>query len=175
MDGIPNVIRVLEEVENEKLSSLRYLEGNACVGGCVGGALAFENNYVAKAAIRQLVAGMPHEHPDKAVPASMLTKYPTRNEVPYEPSAAMRLDDNLIVAMQKMNRMNEILEKLPGYDCGSCGSPTCKAFAEDIVRGYVASELDCVHLMKNKLRIMAQEMVTLAQSTIDLGKGDKEE
>ena len=28
---------------------------------------------------------------------------------------------------------------------------------------------------KNKLKIMAQEMVTLAQSTIDLGKGDKDE
>ncbi len=163
VDGIPNVIRVLEEVENEKLSTLRYLEGNACIGGCVGGALTFENNYVAKAAIRQLVAAMPKEHPDKAVPASMLTKYPTRNDAPYEASAAMRLDDNLIAAMQKMNRMNQILETLPGYDCGSCGSPTCKTFAEDIVRGY-CTEMDCVHLMKEKIRSMAQEMVALAQT-----------
>ena len=60
--------------------------------------------------------------------------------------------------------MNQILETLPGYDCGSCGSPTCKTFAEDIVRGF-CSEMDCVHLMKEKLRVMAQEMVALAQTT----------
>ncbi|MBQ6175103.1 MAG: 4Fe-4S dicluster domain-containing protein [Clostridia bacterium] len=169
VDGIPNVIRVLEEVENDKLRDLEYLEGNACIGGCVGGALVFENNYVAKAAIRQMVSAMPQQHPDASVPVSMLTKYPVKNDRPFEPSAALRLDENLVVALQKMNRMNQILERLPGYDCGSCGSPTCKAFAEDIVRGFVKSEMDCVHLMKNKLRIMAQDMVTLAQSTIDLG------
>ncbi len=174
VDGIPNVIRVLEEVENNKLSDLEYLEGNACIGGCVGGALVFENNYVAKTAIRRLTETMPEEHPDQSVSTSMLTKYPVKNDLPFQPSAAMSLDDNLMAAMQKMNRMNKILEILPGYDCGSCGSPTCKAFAEDIVRGYVKSEMDCVHLMKNKLKIMAQEMVTLAQSTIELGGNQHE-
>ncbi|MBR4711969.1 MAG: 4Fe-4S dicluster domain-containing protein [Clostridia bacterium] len=169
VDGIPNVIRVLEEVENNKLSDLEYLEGNACIGGCVGGALVFENNYVAKTAIRRLTESLPSEHPDQSVPASLLTKYPVKNDQPFRASAAMSLDENLMAAMQKMNRMNRIIELLPGYDCGSCGSPTCKAFAEDIVRGFVASEMECVHLMKNKLRVMAQEMVTLAQSTIDLG------
>ena len=174
VDGIPNVIRVLEEVENNKLRDLEYLEGNACIGGCVGGALVFENNYVAKAAIRRLVADMPKRHPDTDVSAAMLNKYPMKNDLPFEPNAAMRLDDNLVVAMQKMNRMNQIMDHLPGYDCGSCGSPTCKSFAEDIVRGFVASEMDCVHLMKEKIRHMAEDMVTLAQSAIDLG-GKKEE
>ena len=164
VDGISDVIRVLEEVENYKLNDLEYLEGNACVGGCVGGALTFENNYVAKATLRKLVAGMPKVHPDQAVPISMLTKYQMRNDVPFEPNQAMQLDDNLVAAMQKMNRMKEILETLPGYDCGSCGSPTCKTFAEDIVRGY-ATEMDCIHLMKNKLKAMAEEMVNLAQMT----------
>ena len=163
VDGIPNVIRVLEEVENLKLTDLEYLEGNACMGGCVGGPMAFENNYVAKAAIRKLVAAMPEGHPDTEVPASMLTKYPTRNDQPFEPNDAMRLDDNLIVAMQMMNRVNQIMERLPGYDCGSCGSPTCRTFAEDIVHGY-CSEMDCIHLMKERLRVMAEEMVTLAQT-----------
>ena len=26
-------------------------------------------------------------------------------------------------------------KRLPGLDCGSCGAPTCRALAEDIVRG----------------------------------------
>ena len=163
VDGIPNVIRVLEEVENDKLSDLVYLEGNACIGGCVGGALTFENNYVAKNAIRKMVKRLPKVHPDDDVPVSMLTKYPIRNDEPFAANGAARLDDNLAEAMRKMKRMNDILERLPGYDCGSCGSPTCRTFAEDIVRGF-CSEMDCIHLMKKKLQVMAQEMVEIAQT-----------
>lgn len=163
VDGIPNVIRVLEEVENNKLSDLVYLEGNACIGGCVGGPLTFENNYVAKNSVRKMVKAMPDTHPDTDVPVALLNKYPVRNDEPFRPNAAAVLDDNMAEAMRKMMRMNEIIEKLPGYDCGSCGSPTCAAFAEDIVRGY-CTENDCIHLMKEKLQVMAQQMLELAQT-----------
>lgn len=163
VDGIPNVIRVLEEVENEKLSDLMYLEGNACIGGCVGGPLTFENNYVAKNAIRRMVRTMPQMHPDAAIPGSLLNKYPTKNDLPFKPNTADQLDTNMIEAMRKMKRMNEIIEHLPGYDCGSCGSPTCQTFAEDIVRGY-CTEMDCIHLLRDRLKVMAQQMVELAQT-----------
>ena len=163
VDGIASVIRVLEEVENDKLSDLVYLECNACIGGCVGGPLAFENSYVAKDSIRKMVQHMPSTHPDAAIPSSMLNKYPTWNDVPIEPNTAEKLDSNMVEAMRKMNRMNEIIKRLPGYDCGSCGSPTCASFAEDIVRGY-CTEMDCVHMLRDKLKLMAEEMVELAQS-----------
>ena len=32
-------------------------------------------------------------------------------------------------------KIQQIRESLPGIDCGSCGAPTCRAFAEDVVRG----------------------------------------
>ena len=48
-DGIENVIKVLEEIEDEKLDRLDFVELNACSGGCVGGSLTAENPYVAKA------------------------------------------------------------------------------------------------------------------------------
>ena len=163
VDGIQNVIRVLEEIENNRLSDLVFFEGNACMGGCVGGPLAFENNYVAKNAIRKLAATCSDEHPAEAVPASVMAKYPLYNDKPIEPNPVMKLDDNIVVAMQKMERMNAILETLPGYDCGSCGSPTCRTFAEDIVKGY-CSEMDCIHKLKDQLKIMAQQMVQLAQT-----------
>ena len=162
VDGIPNVIRVLEEVENDHLSDLVYLEGNACMGGCVGGPLTFENSFVAKNSIRKIVKHMPDEHPDKAVPISMLNKYPTKDDLPILPNDAEQLDDNMVEAMRKMKRMNEIIAELPGYDCGSCGAPTCAAFAEDIVRGY-CTEMDCVHMLRQKLQAMAEEMALLAQ------------
>ena len=163
VDGIQNVIRVLEEIENNRLNDLVFFEGNACMGGCVGGPLTFENNYVAKNAIRKLANTVTDEHPVDNVPVSLMTKYPLYCDTPIEPNSVMKLDDNLMVAMQKMEKMNEILERLPGYDCGSCGSPTCRTLAEDIVRGF-ASELDCIHILKDRLKVMAQHMVELAQT-----------
>ena len=163
VDGIQNVIRVLEEIENNRLSDLVFFEGNACMGGCVGGPLTFENNYVAKNAIRKLSSTCPKEHPTENVPASMMTKYPLYFDKPINPHSVMKLDDNILVAMQKMEKMNNILEELPGYDCGSCGSPTCRTFAEDIVRGF-CGEMDCIHKLKDQLKVMAQQMVELAQT-----------
>ena len=163
VDGINNVIRVLEEVENYKLTDLTYFEGNACLGGCVGGPLTFENNYVAKNTIRQMVSRMPEIHPDKDIPTSILNKYPMKNDDEVLPRDAIKLDDDMAVAMKKMTTMNEIIERLPGYDCGSCGSPTCRTFAEDIVRGY-CNEMDCIHIARVKIKDMAKQMLEIAQT-----------
>ncbi len=163
VDGIENVIRVLEEIENNKLSDLVFFEGSACTGGCVGGPLTFENNYVAKNAIRKLVENLPTPHPDQKVEVSLLVKYPLYSPKPILPNSIMQLDEDIVEAMRKMERMEEILQRLPGYDCGSCGSPTCRTLAEDIVRGY-AREMDCVHKLKEQLKVMAQQMVDLAQN-----------
>lgn len=164
VDGIENVIRVLEEVENNKLNDLAFFEGAACTGGCVGGPLNFENSYVAKNVIRKMVDLIHVTHPEERVDVSLLTKYNLKSTKPILPNSVMKLDDDIIEAMRKMERMEEIEKKLPGYDCGSCGSPTCRTFAEDIVRGY-AREMDCVHKLKEQLKVMAEQMVTLAQST----------
>ena len=164
VDGMENVIRVLEEIYYNKLGALTFFEGSACTGGCVGGPLNFENNYVARNIIRRLVDTTSGLHPDQKVDVSLLTKYPLYNQKDILPNSVMRLDEDIVEAMRKMERMEEIYKKLPGYDCGSCGSPTCRTFAEDIVRGF-AREMDCIHKMKEQLRLMAQQMVNLAETT----------
>lgn len=164
VDGIENVIRVLEEIENNKLQDLMFFEGSACTGGCVGGPLNFENNYVARNSIRRLIDINGGLHPEAKVDISLLTKYPLYAEKTIMPNSAMKLDDDIVEAMRKMERIESIYRKLPGYDCGSCGSPTCRTFAEDIVQGE-AREMDCIHKMKEQLKVMAQQMVNLAQTT----------
>ncbi|MBP3644925.1 MAG: 4Fe-4S binding protein [Clostridia bacterium] len=164
VDGIENVIRVLEEIENDKLQDLVFFEGSACTGGCVGGPLTFENNYVARGVIRALMHGCDITHPDEKVKVSYLTKYHLLGDKHITANSAMKLDDDIVEAMRKMEQMEEIVNRLPGYDCGSCGSPTCRTFAEDIVRGY-ATEMDCIHILKERLKVMAQQMVELAKTT----------
>ncbi len=161
VDGINNCIRVLEEIEDNRLNGLEFFEGAACTGGCVGGPLNFENTYVARNWIRHLVD---IRDADLNVDAGMMTKYSLYDSQAIQPNSAMKLDEDLVEAMRKMDRIETIYKTLPGYDCGSCGSPTCRTFAEDIVQGN-AHEMECIHRMKDRLKVMAQQMVDIAQTT----------
>lgn len=76
----------------------------------------------------------------------------------------LKLDADFSEALKKMDRIEEIHRKLPGLDCGSCGSPTCQALAEDIVRGY-AREMDCLFLLKERVSDMAKQMVEISELT----------
>ena len=162
VDGIENCIQVLEEIEDNRLKGLDFFEGAACAGGCVGGPLNFENNFVAKASIKRLASRDPD--PDLNVSSGMMTKYNLYDSEQIRPNSVMKLDDDLIEAMRKMDAIEKLYAELPGFDCGSCGSPTCRTFAEDVVLGN-ATRLDCIHKMREQLRIMAQQMVDLAKTT----------
>ncbi|MGN0520831.1 MAG: [Fe-Fe] hydrogenase large subunit C-terminal domain-containing protein [Candidatus Fimenecus sp.] len=145
-DGIENVIKVLEELEDEKLNDLDFIELNACSGGCVGGPLTVENPYVAKARLQRLRKYLPVScnHLDtEEIPPQM------QWEKPLEPVNIMKLDTDLRRAMEKMAKMNEIEKTLPGLDCGTCGAPSCRDLAEDIVRGKASIE-DCVFFTREK-------------------------
>lgn len=143
-DGIENVIKVLEELEDEKLNDLEFIELNACSGGCVGGPLTVENPFVAKARLQRLRKYMPvscNHLEYGTVPKEMYWEKPLL-------ASPWRLADNIGEAMEKMNNIKEMLGELPGLDCGMCGSPSCSAFAEDVVLGK-ADITDCIFFMKN--------------------------
>ena len=159
VDGIHNVIYVLEEIENGRLNDLDFFEGSSCVGGCVGGPLVFENAFVAKNSLRKLTEHMKED--EKAHP---LPPVEPRDDIhlraPLEPLPGIKLSDNIAEAIAKMERIEALTKTFKGLDCGSCGSPTCRALAEDIVQGR-ANELDCVFKLKEKVEQLARQMVDL--------------
>ena len=122
-DGTENVIKVLEELEDEKLNDIDFIELNACTGGCVGGVLTVENPFVARARLQRLRRYLPvscnHLENDE-IPKAM------HWERPLEASSVLKLADNVIDAMKRMNELNELHERLPGLDCGTCGAPSCR-------------------------------------------------
>ena len=164
-DGIENVIRVLEDMEDQKFTNLRFVELNACNGGCVGGVLTVENPYVAEVKLKRLRKYMPvarshmHESEDNVI------KWTTG--VQYEP--VFRLGNNMMESFSRLNQVERLMKKFPGLDCGSCGAPTCKALAEDIVRGD-ANETDCVYYLRENLHKLSEEVAVLAD---DLHNGDR--
>jgi len=162
VDGIDNVIRVLEEVDNGKLQDLDFLECSSCVSGCVGGPLTFDNNFVARQNLRNLTRAMPQADPADTLDQCATQGLHLKLDKQILPNSTLKLDEDMAVALRMMEEMNTILERLPGYDCGSCGSPTCRSFAQDIVRGYF-KETDCIFLLKDNLRLMSQQMANLWQ------------
>lgn len=145
-DGIENVIKVLEDLEDDKLGELEFVELDACAGGCVGGVLQVENPYIAKAKIKKLRRYMPVSlnHLTGPLPQMMLWDY----NLEYKP--VMELGSTRMESFIKYAELENILEGLPGLDCGSCGAPTCEAFAEDVVRGKADID-ECVVLMRQKM------------------------
>lgn len=161
-DGIENVIRVLEDLEDQKFSSLEFIELNACSGGCVGGVLTVENPYVAKAKLKKLRKYMPvacnHLNQDNIDGAYW------DSIIEYQP--VFKLGNDVKESIAMMAKVEELCNKFPGLDCGSCGAPTCKALAEDIVRG-VAHERDCVHLLREYIHKLSDEICMLDNRNTD--------
>ena len=150
-DGIENVIRVLEDLEDEKfLPGLQFVELNACSAGCVGGVLTVENPYIAKAKVKQAFKYEPVLRMHCAdLPEFRPEDFLWTQKVSYEP--VYTLGANIFESMEKIMESQQILSGLPGLDYGSCGSPTCKALAEDIVKGVdCAKPEDCIYLMREQ-------------------------
>ena len=151
-DGIENVMKVLEELEDQKISGLKFIELNACPGGCVGGVLTVENPYVAKSKLKKLRRYMPVTANHMEInEADMYFD----SEIEYEP--VYTFGSNVVDNISKMMHVEELCKKFPGLDCGSCGAPSCKALAEDIVRGQ-AKEKDCIHVLRQFINRFSDEI-----------------
>jgi NAD-dependent dihydropyrimidine dehydrogenase PreA subunit len=162
VDGVENVIQVLEEVENGQLQDVDYIEGLACTGGCIGGPLTVTNSFVARNRLRRVQREMRGMSPEERRPLPLSFKHVDffmRKKI--EPAPAPKLDEDMTAAIGKLEKINRIYAELPCIDCGSCGSPTCRAFAEDIVRGQANIE-DCIFMLRNRVRYLAEEMLDLS-------------
>ena len=154
-DGIENVIRVLDEIETGHFPMLQFVELNACPGGCVGGVATVENPYIARVRLQALRRYLPvsqnrlEKDDTEGYPEEIL--FP--KDLEYRPVG--KIDDDLTTAMQKMSEIEALANSLPALDCGSCGAPTCRAFAEDVVLcGRSVDE--CIVYMRERIQELAK-------------------
>lgn len=139
--GLKQVIETLEAIEDGQLSDYDFAEIDACAGGCLGGPLMIkavsESNAILRNRLRTLKKDALPVDEGAAVNLSE----------PVIPRPARQLSTDFKKAKKMMEQLEQIVEQLPGLDCGSCGAPNCRALAEDIVRGNAHLE-DCVTIMK---------------------------
>ena len=158
VDGIHHVADVLELAESGLLREVPFIESWACTGGCLGGPLTIQDPFLARfhlmAWIRKSEGKVKKEIKKKM--SGPMDSF--RLSQPFRPRPGMRLDENLKVAMDKLRRIDEVVKKFPGIDCGSCGCPNCLALAEDIVQGH-AQEGDCLYVLKRKSAVRPRRKI----------------
>jgi iron only hydrogenase large subunit-like protein len=164
VSGIHNVISLLEEIEHGELKDVDFIELQSCIGGCVGGPLNIQNLFVGRVRLRHLVKKYPIATPyyDEEHLAGVYESGDFELTDPIKPTPIMVLDEDMSRALIKMERLDAITKELPGLDCGACGSPSCRALAEDIVRG-LAFDTDCIINLRGRVKTLAEEILDLAR------------
>jgi iron only hydrogenase large subunit-like protein len=164
VSGIHNVISLLEEIERGELQDVDFIELQACTGGCVGGPLNLQNLFVGRVRLRDLIKRYDTQEPyyDEAALQKILEQGHFEATEPIYPRKIMSLDEDVTMAFMKMERLEKITAELPGLDCGACGTPSCRALAEDIIRG-IAFETDCVIHLRERVKALAEQILDLAR------------
>lgn len=162
--GIHNVIKILEEIVEERLDGVEFVECLSCTEGCLGGPLTVENPFVARTNLKWQIKKAKQENFSSENSSNDYQDLLWTEDVEYKP--ILKLDDDLMKAMKKMQKMEEINESFPGLDCGACGAPSCKALAEDIVRG-LACETDCIFKLREKVTSLSEQMKAMEQHTMN--------
>ncbi len=155
-DGIENCIRVLDQLDQtgeDDMGGLEFIELNACSSGCVGGAMTVANPYIAKAKLHTLKRYLPVS-PNQPGSEWIPDEFFFKNSFEYNPY--IRLSEDRAEAFRMMSEIESIREGLPNIDCGSCGAPTCMAFAEDIVKGQTTAD-ECTVILKKMFHEYLEE------------------
>ncbi len=149
IDGISNAIEFLEKLENGTVGNFDFLEMRACDESCAGGILSTNNRFLVSERLHNR-AEQYYIDKDQGKIVDNKTILENREYLienaslsAIEPRSIMKLDEDMVLAMRKMKKIEKIRNFLPGIDCGACGSPTCRTLAEDVVQGR-AHTSDCV-------------------------------
>ncbi len=149
VSGLPEILKVFDDIERGKLRNIDFIEAYSCPQGCVGGSLTVENIYVSYNKILKLIETLEFEKikacPDIREVRNLYRQRYFHLEGKIGARPLKPLDENLAKAIAKRKEKEEFYESLPKTDCGACGSPNCRAFAEDFVHGEV-TRTDCIYI-----------------------------
>ncbi len=166
VDGIHNVVKILERMENEEIPELDFLELKSCHLGCAGGILLTGNRFLTRERLqkRSLRYPVAREMNISQFESANLKEKLKAGAIP--PNYVFALDTDRIKALEKLQKVGRILCQLPGIDCGACGAPNCHALAEDMVQG-TAKMTDCIFLQN---RYLNEKKITIEKATRNLEK-----
>lgn len=149
VSGMQETIRYLEKIEMGLLRDIEFIEFRSCSEGCIGGPLTVADKYQAKTTVERLTRKYGIE---KRVNTSSIKKafdegwfFIEKKSAPSAPRKRLSISE----AIERQDQIEKVLQTLPQKECGACGSPDCRTFAEDVVDGN-SSMRECVYLRMAK-------------------------
>ncbi len=137
IDGIWNLKKFFEELEEDRIPKFDYIECRVCSYGCVNGLLLSNQN------VNLNIYSLKEKERERKNEFSTLFDNVNQEEILSEdtiflnekinPRPTFILSQDMDTAAKILQEINLVYEILPKLDCGSCGAPSCKAFAEDVV------------------------------------------
>ncbi|MBR8534142.1 4Fe-4S binding protein [Carboxylicivirga mesophila] len=178
IDEIHNVISFLEKVENDEIINVDFLELRACDQSCAGGVLLTENRFLTverlKNRAERINASGKYVQNISDAHRQLIKNNNYVGRV--EPRSMMVLDEDMSIALKKMERVRRMMCYLPGIDCGACGAPNCESLAKDIVRKE-ANLSNCVFLqrmMEKSKKLDPQHSIRIIEKTWGKDRLDKD-
>lgn len=174
VDGMENVIDLLEKVEDGTLTNISYIEALGCTGGCLGGVLAVENAFVSCNTLKKWI----DEEYTNPLPVrdldiwKVLEEEACYFEKKITPRPVFTLDSDIEKAIAKMQDIEVLYKKLPQIDCGACGAPTCRCFAEDVVKQRARVE-ECVFMLRERIKELSDQIHALTQINVPTEKREE--
>ena len=146
VSGLDETITYLEKMEMGLFSNLEYIEFRTCREGCLGGAITAIDKYLAKSAVNKMIKmlGLGRRlSRDKILRQYEKGRFLTDKD----PAKLIQIFGSRAkpMSIEMLREVDEILDRIKGHDCAECGAPTCKTFAEDVVKGE-ASLNECLLL-----------------------------
>ncbi len=150
---LPNVIRIFDDIEKGKIRGLEFLECYSCAAGCIGGPLTVNDRFVSLSKVQKLIETMEEEEV-REVKKEAGKRYKKGEYFIRQPLKARPIERGPMDFEEQVKRMKikeELLGRLPGINCGLCGSPTCPTFPDDVANNDSRPE-DCIFLSDERVK-----------------------
>jgi iron only hydrogenase large subunit-like protein len=157
--GLKETITYLEKIEMGLFKEMEYIEFRTCPEGCLGGTLTAIDKYIAKGFIHKMLrifgTGL-SLHRD-----SILEQYEAGLLFSQEDPAAragLVEGQKVTLSLNQYLEIESLLEMIDGKNCSACGSPGCRVFAEDVVRGTVSLDHCLLLRARGNVREIAERL-----------------
>lgn len=161
VSGLRNTMDLLNELELGRLGGVDFIECRACDLGCIGGTGTYESRFLSQLRLENIETEWLPSHEEMEEIRSWYDKGIWRLDNPIQVKERLPLSQDLGEAMAKLREMDAIYAGLPHIDCCSCGRPSCRALAEDIVRGQ-GDETDCIFKLRERITALSGEIRSLS-------------
>lgn len=141
VSGMQETMRYLEKIEMGLFRDIEYFEFRSCSEGCIGGPLTVADKYQAKGILQKFCRMFGQGKRVRRAQAQRAYQegwYLSETKKIRTVKEEKRL--SIAEAIARQERIEAILQKLPRKECGHCGCPDCRTFAEDVADGKATLE-----------------------------------